>query len=132
MALKASPWMPSTQARGEQATKVVASIVARGSRSSFPLVRVLGTANPDFPLSVPSKAISGTIYLPDYTPAAGVTAKLFRQADDKLIATQTTNANGQYLFLRDANDTHAYYVIGYGTTTSPQVHGTSDRGQVPA
>jgi hypothetical protein len=84
----------------------------------------------DVPLVTPTKNISGTVYTLGGAPAAGATVKMFRQVDDELVATATTDGAGHYLFVRDIDDTLAYYVLAY-QGSSPQYHGVSDRGSVP-
>lgn len=84
------------------------------------------------PIVSPTKAISGTVLLAGGAPAAGATVMLIRQNDDQLLATATTDVNGHYLFERDVNDTSAYYVTCFTSATTPQVHGVSSRGRVPA
>lgn len=85
----------------------------------------------DFPIYAPTKSMSGTVYVPGGAAAVGATVKMFRQADDTLIATSVTDAGGHYMFVRDANDTYTYYVLAY-LGNAPQSHGLSDRGSVPA
>lgn len=88
----------------------------------------------DFPLTSAHapKTISGTIY--DSTGAAvvGATVKLFRNSDDFLCKSTTTDSSGHYSFNRDWFDPYTYYVIAYKTVTGTQVHGTSDRPLTPA
>lgn len=98
--------------------------------TSYPFIQ--SSIPHDLPIYSATKSISGTIYTAAGTPAVGVTVKLFRQIDDLLIRTGTTDSGGHYIFPRDANDTFAYYVLAYGSATSPQVHGVSDRGGIPA
>ncbi len=127
-----------------------ASVVSRNSPgltsgpADFSLVsRTLRTAHPtlahqkswrDWPVVAQSAtvAISGTVFTSGPIPSPGTTVKLVRQADDQVVATALTDANGHYFFERDVDDPYTYYVIGYTAATSPQVHGLSDRGQVPA
>lgn len=86
----------------------------------------------DFPVSTPSKHVSGTVYGLGAVPTPNATVKLFRQLDDFLCRVSTTDAAGHYLFVRDEDDPYAYYVMAYTASISPQFHGTSDRGVVPA
>ena len=86
----------------------------------------------DLPQHFPNKSVGGYVYLPDNTPAPNVPVKMFRQYDDQLIAQTTTDTNGFYVFVRDQNDTNAYYVVAFTADQDPQIHGVSDRGVVPA
>lgn len=85
----------------------------------------------DWVVQVATKNISGTVYAVTGLPVAGATVKLFREADDRLCQTQTSDGSGHYLFVRDETDTHSYYVVAYTPGATPQVHGVSDRGGVP-
>jgi len=95
-------------------------------------VRLSSNQAHDLPIFSPTKNISGTIYQPGGSVVPGATVKLVRQFDDLVCQVGVTDSGGHYFFLRDAGDTFAYYVIAYTSATSPQVHGTSDRGVVPA
>lgn len=86
----------------------------------------------DVPIFDASKNISGTIYTIGGAAAAGATVKLFRQVDDLLCKVGVTDVGGHYVFSRDSDDVFAYYVLAYTNATSPQVHGVSDRGAIPA
>lgn len=80
-----------------------------------------------------TKTISGIIYNTAGATVSGATVVLFRQVGNSAIATTTTDGSGHYSFTRDAADANAYYVLAYsvvGGTT--QIHGASDRGNVPA
>lgn len=75
-------------------------------------------------LTVGTKTITGTVYDSDGNPANAATVKLFRQSDDVKISTDTTGADGVYLFTRADDDTDQWYCVGFSDATH---HGTSDR-----
>lgn len=91
-------------------------------------------ATGDHPLNTSTfKHIFGKVYDRYDAIVPGATVLLIRQFDNLLIATQTTNAEGAYVFNRRSDDTDEYYTVAYsiaGGTT--QIHGTSDRGMVPS
>jgi hypothetical protein len=106
-------------------------LVPRSTTTSY--TSVLPAVNQrDWPIFAPSgaKNVSGTVHVPGGAPAVGVTVKLVRQLDDKVVQAAVTNASGQYLFPRDATDVFTYYVLAYDTA-APQQHGVSDRGVTP-
>lgn len=87
----------------------------------------------DWPVThIPILHISGIVY--DHTGAvvSGATVKLFRQRDDLLVGQTTSASDGSYSFNRDSTDPNNYYVVAYATAGATQIHGTSDRGLVPA
>lgn len=114
--------------RTPRTTERVTALTVRVSRMTN--LKVAHSKALDFPIFTPSKSMSGTVYISG-AAAIGATVKLFRQADDALIATGVTDSAGHYLFVRDANDIYSYYVLAY-LGTSPQTHGVSDRGSIPA
>lgn len=77
------------------------------------------------------KSISGEVYDKDGVPQLGVPVLLFRQTDNLFVASTTSGVLGAYSFPRDSADTSVYFTIAY-TEGSPQTHGVSDRGLVPA
>lgn len=80
-----------------------------------------------------TKTISGYVYNAKGLTVSGATVKVFRQVDDFCVAILTSDTSGHYQLTRDASDTLTYYVLAYsvvGGTT--QIHGTSNRGLVPA
>jgi hypothetical protein len=82
---------------------------------------------PDFPLQFPTKSISGIVKDGSGTPVAGATVKLFRQGDDKWIATTVSAADGSYSFVRDLLDTQNRYWVAAYIGGVPQKQGLSDR-----
>lgn len=84
-------------------------------------------------LAQPTKTISGRVFDRNKNLVSGATVLLLRTSDNQYVAQMTTGSSGTYVFLRDAADPFTYYTVAYslaGGTT--QVHGTSDRGMVPA
>lgn len=120
----------STRAR--TITQVPTSLTTATRTRTTTRSTLVQTNQGDFPIYEATKTISGTIYTLSGAPASGATVKLVRQVDDKVVQVGVSNALGQYVFIRDSQDTYAYYVIGYTSATSPQIHGVSDRGGVPA
>lgn len=87
----------------------------------------------DFTVSQPGKTISGHVYTASGGPVAGATVVLFRQRDNYLSATTTSNASGIYTFQRDRRDTEIYYAVAYSLVNgATQIHGVSNRGLVPS
>lgn len=126
----ATPFIDITPVNHLSGTRVAQS-TPLSRKTSF--AKVQSSIPHDIPTLVPTKAISGTIYTATGTTApAGTTVKLFRQMDDFLCKTGVTDAAGHYMFIRDANDIFTYYVLAYTAATTPQVHGVSDRGAIPA
>lgn len=79
-----------------------------------------------------TKAISGYVYDDTGTLVSGATVKLVRDIDDIEVATTTSNVMGYYSFVRDASDSLNYHVYAYTLISGTlQIHGTSDRGNVP-
>lgn len=80
-----------------------------------------------------TKTVSGTVYDTNGATVSGATVQLFRQGDNFPVARLTSDGAGHYSFTRDAADTNTYFVVAFtvvGGTT--QIHGVSDRGNVPA
>lgn len=112
---------------------VASSVLDTRTRPLYaPNVSFTGNPPLDVPIFIPSKTISGTVYTLSGAPASGATVKLFRQSDDRMVQTGVTDGSGHYLFVRDTGDLYTYYVLAYTSATSPQIHGVSDRGGVPA
>lgn len=109
---------------GDQSTDCFIDIPSPGVRTEY-LQTVTVTCKATAAVTVGTKTITGTVYDTDGNPASGATAKLFRQSDDVKISTDTTGADGVYLFTRADNDTDEWYVVGFSDATH---HGTTDRG----
>lgn len=96
------------------------------------LNRIIPAAAPDWPLNTPTKAIAGVTRNAAGAVVTSATVKLVRQSDDVRVATVTSNATtGAYSFTRGGDDPNSYFVLAYRADT-PEVHGVSDRGLVPA
>lgn len=78
------------------------------------------------------RSITGHVYDVNHNPVQGAVVHLFRQWDDFLMQTTTTDVNGAYAFPRDAQDPWTYYVVGYSSSGAVQIHGTSDRSLAPS
>jgi hypothetical protein len=84
-------------------------------------------------ISGATKAISGHVYDTNGAPVVGATVDLYRQVDARKVATTTSAVGGTYSFIRDATDPYLYFTVAYSLAGgSTQVHGTSNRGMVPA
>lgn len=96
-----------------------------------PLVR---TSLPiDRPLANPTKSISGHVYDTAGAAVVGATVVLFRQSDNFPCKVTTSGPGGVYAFPRRSDDAAVYFTIAYSIASgATQVHGTSDRGLVPA
>lgn len=125
---------------GGQATQtLLAGKTASGATTDRPRATVVVTNTQfteqktftDWPLRTLNKSVSGTVYGPDRIISPGARVKLFRQADDELVATQIATQQATYVFLRDKDDPYAYYVVAYSEDSTPQIHGVSDRGSLP-
>lgn len=130
MANISNPLVVDTTPVTRHGTVQVSESTPRTGRSKF--VILSSNQAHDFPIYSPLKNVSGTIYQPGGSVVAGATVKLVRQTDDLVCQVGVTDAGGHYFFQRDAGDTFTYYVVAYTGATSPQIHGTSDRGVVPA
>lgn len=86
---------------------------------------------PDYPISFPTLHVAGVVRDTNGNPVAGATVKLYRVSDDKMVQSTTSATDGSYSFVRDTYDPYTYYVLAYLTAT-PQTHGVTDRGLVPA
>lgn len=88
----------------------------------------------DDPLSTATLlAISGHVYDSNAAPVVGATVVLYRQIDNLAVATTASGVGGAYSFPRRNDDTRSYYTVAYSLAGgSTQVHGTSNRGLVPA
>lgn len=98
-------------------------------RSMLPL---LATTEPSF-VGEATKTIVGVVRDSNSDPVVGATVLLFRQHDNRHIATVTSGALGAYTFVRTSDDLLAYYVVAFtivGGTT--EVHGVSNRDLVPS
>lgn len=121
-----------------QASSVAGSV---GTASGFGtaagvMSSVLGTVGTvgtgDWPLNEPTKSISGVTRSSAGGVVESAIVKLFRQSDDLLVATTTSDSTtGAYSFERGADDPHSYFVLAY-REGAPEIHGVTDRGLVPA
>lgn len=92
---------------------------------------VIGAVS-DWPLSNPTRVIAGVIVNHETGALVeGALVRLFRTTDDAFITTTSSAPDGSYSFARDEADPYTYYVTAE-YTDGVQVHGVSDRGQVPA
>lgn len=105
--------------------------LALGARTHEPIVQLSGPADKN--LIDSAKSISGHVYNTSGVAVVGATVVLFRQADNFACRTTTSGAGGVYSFPRRSDDINIYYTVAYSIASgSTQVHGTSDRGLVPA
>lgn len=96
------------------------------------LNRVGTTAAPDWPLTEPTKAISGVTRRSDGSPVGMVEVRLVRQSDDVRVASTTSDpTTGVYSFPRGADDPHSYYCVATKAEV-PEIQGVTRRGLVPA
>ena len=97
------------------------------------LDRITGSGvTPDWPLNSPTKAIAGVCRDEDTgTVISGATCKLVRDIDEVYIAQTTSAADGTYSFSRGGDDPYTYHVYVYKAGTN-EIHGVTDRGQIPA
>lgn len=88
---------------------------------------------PDYTVQFPTRQIAGTVFDHETgNPVAGATVKLYRDSDDKLVQTATSDGSGAFAFPRDLYDPYTYHYTADYTVTGTQYHGISDRGLVPA
>lgn len=85
----------------------------------------------DWAIRQGTKTISGVIYGPGGSVVSGATVQLIREADNRVVATTTTNGAGQYSFVRDVDDPFTYQTKAFTAANAPQIHGVSDRGLAP-
>lgn len=79
-----------------------------------------------------TKAIAGFVYDSNGNTVIGATVDLIRDLDDTEWGKTTSNSMGYYSFTRDAADPYTYHVVAYTVVSgSTQIHGTSDRGNIP-
>jgi hypothetical protein len=95
-----------------------------------------GNAATDVKVTLPGAGLVHQTALEGYTRDAtgtglAATVKIFNQATDAKATEQVSAADGRYSWVRDSTDTNTYYVVAYKTGT-PEIHGMSDRGLVPA
>jgi len=101
------------------------------SANRFPREYLTG-GTPDWPLNAPTKTLAGVTRDSAGAVLGSCTVKLFRQSDDLMVATVTSDAvTGAYSFVRGGDDIFVYYVLAYAPG-SPQKHGVTDRSLVPA
>ena len=108
---------------GDQTTDCLIDVPTPGVRTEY-LQSVSVTATGTAAVTVGTKTVTGVIYDSSGAPVDGATAKLFRQSDDVKISTDTTGADGVYLFTRADDDAEQWYVVGFSDDTH---HGTTDR-----
>lgn len=107
------------------------SVVATGAtkaRLDLPaeaLNRIITAATPDWPLTEPTKAISGITRGSDGTAVGGCTVLLIRQGDDVRVSSTTSDVTGAYSFTRGGDDPNSYRVLGTKADV-PEIHGVSD------
>jgi hypothetical protein len=95
-----------------------------------------GLAATDVKATLPGAGLVHQTALEGYTldgtgTGLAATVKVFNQTSDAKATEFTSAADGRYSWLRDSTDTNTYYVLAYKTGT-PEIHGVSDRGLVPA
>lgn len=88
------------------------------------------TGSSDWPLTTPTKTISGVVRDSQGEPVAGALVKLVRGADDFVAGTAVSGVDGAYSFVRDAVDPNTYYVTAFEEEGTP-TQGMSERGLVP-
>lgn len=111
-------------------TYIGASYLAATATRSVTLVH---TGLFDFPVYAGTKSVSGTVYDVSGSAVTGATVVLIRDSDYFPCQVTTSDGSGNYSFTRDATDPNTYSVMAYSVTGGvTKVHGTSDRGVVPA
>lgn len=111
------------------ATYDASSVQVRNNIGVMAFMMPLGDQHRQYP----TKGISGHVRDINGAAVQGATVLLFRTVDNAWMANTTTLANGSYYFERDESDTTSYFTLAYTLAGgSVQVHGTSDRGLVPA
>lgn len=92
----------------------------------------IGNVPQDYQGQSPFKKITGFVYNSTGTVQSGITLYLVREADNAVVATTTSAADGSYSFTRDTTDPNVYHLVADTTVSGTQLHGTSDFGLVPA
>ncbi len=106
-------------------TSATAVTSARLDIPQVALNRIIA-ANPDYPLTTPTKAIAGVTRNAAGAVLGGCTVKLVRQSDNVTVATAVSHATlGTYSFTRDAADPNTYRVVA-NLAGAPEVHGVTD------
>lgn len=111
---------------GDQATDCTVTVPTPGVRTVY-LETVTATAVGTAAVTAGTRTVTGVVYDSDGNPADAATVKLFRQSDDVKISTDTTGADGVYVFTRADDDVDEWYCVGF---TSATLHGTTDRDVV--
>jgi hypothetical protein len=96
-------------------------------------VDIGGGGPADWPVTSPTKTISGTVLHHETGVAvSGATVRLIRDSDGLLCQSSTSDSDGSYSFDRDTDDPYTYHVSADYDDSGTPVQGLTPRGLAPA